>query len=84
MIRVRYFASLRERMNRGEDQLEVFVDQQTVVDVLAQLTLPDGQTLRELSMAETMMLSVNHEMVDRDHVVKDGDEIGIFPPVTGG
>ena len=71
-------------MSRGEDQLEVFVDQQTVVDVLAQLTLPDGQTLRELSMAETMMLSVNHEMVDRDHVVKDGDEIGIFPPVTGG
>ena len=84
MIQVKYFASLRERMSRGEDQLEVFVDQQTVVDVLAQLTLPDGQTLQELSMAETMMLSVNHEMVDRDHVVKDGDEIGIFPPVTGG
>ena len=84
MIRVRYFASLRERMSRGEDQLEVFVDQQTVADVLAQLTLPDGQTIQELSMAETMMLSVNHEMVDRDHVVKDGDEIGIFPPVTGG
>ena len=84
MIRVRYFASLRERMSRGEDKLEVFVDQQTVADVLAQLTLPDGQTLQELSMAETMMLSVNHEMVDRDHVVKDGDEIGIFPPVTGG
>ena len=71
-------------MSRGEDQLEVFVDQQTVADVLAQLTLPDGQTLQELSNAETMMLSVNHEMVDRDHVVKDGDEIGIFPPVTGG
>ena len=84
MIRVRYFASLRERMSRGEDQLEVFVDQQTVADVLAQLTLPDGQTIQELSMAETMMLSVNHEMVDRDHVVRDGDEIGIFPPVTGG
>ena len=84
MIRVRYFASLRERMSRGEDQLEVFVDQQTVADVLAQLTLPDGQTLQELSMAETMMLSVNHVTVDRDHGVKDGDEIGILPPVKGG
>ena len=31
-----------------------------------------------------MMLSVNHEMVDIDHVVKEGDEIGVFPPVTGG
>lgn len=84
MIRVKYFASLRERMTRAEDQIEVSGDQLTLADVLARLTLPDGQTLQQLSLAETMMLSVNHEMVDTDHVVKDGDEIGIFPPVTGG
>ena len=84
MIRVKYFASLRERMSRSEDQLQVSDDQLTVSDVLAQLTLAEGQTLQQLSLAETMMLSVNHEMVDMDHVVKDGDEIGVFPPVTGG
>ena len=84
MIRVKYFASLRERMSRGEDQLEVFDEQLTLAEVLAQLTLPDGQTLQQLSLAETMMLSVNHEMVDMDHLVKDGDEVGVFPPVTGG
>ena len=84
MIRVKYFASLRERMSRGEDQLEVSDDPLMLADVLAQLTLPDGQTLQQLSLAETMMLSVNHEMVDMDHAVKDGDEIGVFPPVTGG
>jgi len=84
MIRVKYFASLRERMSRGEDLIEVSGDQLTLADVLARLTLPDGQTLQQLSLAETMMLSVNHEMVDIDHVVIDGDEIGIFPPVTGG
>ena len=84
MIRVKYFASLRERMSRGEDQIKVSDDQLTLADVLARLTLPDGQTLKELSLAETMMLSVNHEMVEMDHVVKEGDEIGVFPPVTGG
>ena len=84
MIRVKYFASLRERMNRGEDQIEVFEDQLTLADVLARLTLPDGRTLQQLSLAEPMMFSVNHEMVDMDHVVKEGDEIGVFPPVTGG
>ena len=84
MIRVKYFASLRERMSRGEDQIEVSGDQLTLADVLARLTLPDGQTLQQLSLAETMMLSVNHEMVGIDHVVKEGDEIGVFPPVTGG
>ena len=84
MIRVKYFASLRVRMSRGEDQLQVSDDQLTVSDVLAQLTLAEGQTLQQLSLAETMMLSVNHEMVDMDHVVKDGDEIGVFPRVSGG
>ncbi len=84
MIRVKYFASLRERMNRGEDQIKVSDDQLTLADVLARLTLPDGQTLQQLSLVETMMLSVNHEMVEMDHVVKEGDEIGVFPPVTGG
>ena len=84
MITVKYFAGLRERMSRGEDQLQISNDLLTVADVLAQLTLLDGQTLQQLSLAETMMLSVNHEMVDMDHVVKDGDEIGVFPPVTGG
>ena len=84
MIRVKYFASLRERMNRGEDQIEVSDDQLTLADVLARLTLPDGQTLQQLSLGETMMLSVNHEMVEMDHLVKEGDEIGVFPPVTGG
>ena len=84
MIKVKYFASLRERMRRGEDQLQISNDLLTVADVLAQLTLLDGQTLQQLSLAETMMLSVNHQMVDMDHVLKDGDEIGVFPPVTGG
>ena len=84
MIRVKYFASLRERMNRGEDQIEVSDDRLTLADVLARLTLPDGQTLQQRSLGETMMLSVNHEMVEMDHAVKEGDEIGVFPPVTGG
>ena len=40
MIRVKYFASLRERMSRGEDLIEVSGDQLTLADVLARLTLP--------------------------------------------
>ena len=40
MIRVKYFASLRERMSRGEDLIEVSGDQLTLADVLARLTPP--------------------------------------------
>jgi len=57
---------------------------QTVAEVLASIEVPDGQTLLTLFESETLLLAVNHEMVSIDHPVTDGDEIGVFPPVTGG
>ena len=37
--------------------------------------------LRDLSV---IRVAVNHEYVGRDHPIRDGDEVGLFPPVTGG
>jgi molybdopterin synthase sulfur carrier subunit len=38
-------------------------------------------TLRE---GERLMMAVNQEIVRPEAPIRDGDEIGIFPPVTGG
>ena len=84
MIRVRYFASLRARLSRDGDSIESSSSAQTVAEVLASIEVPDGQTLLTLFESETLLLAVNHEMVSIDHPVTDGDEIGVFPPVTGG
>jgi len=84
MIRVRYFASLRARLSRDSDSIENPLGAQTVAEVLASIEVPDGLTLLTLFESETLLLAVNHEMVSIDHPVTDGDEIGVFPPVTGG
>lgn len=75
-VTVKYFASLRETMGRGEDTVGYAVGL-TVADVWARVT--EGG-----SVAEGTLTSVNFEYVEFDHVVSDGDEVAFFPPVTGG
>jgi sulfur-carrier protein len=75
-ITVRYFASLREQLGRGEDRLEAG-DAHTAAGVWAR-AVPDR------AMPERILIAINQEYADGDHPVRDGDEVAFFPPVTGG
>lgn len=76
MITIRYFASLRESIGRAEDRIEAGgID--TVADVWARLG-------RDTQLPERVLIAVNHEYTGLDHPLKDGDEVALFPPVTGG
>ena len=75
-ISVRYFASLKDRLGRSNDQLEA-QEGLTVAGVWESLH-PD------LPMPATVLSAVNREYGDPDQIVKDGDEVAFFPPVTGG
>ncbi len=75
-IRVKYFASLRERLGRGEASVDA-ATVSTVLDVWNSAT--PGQ-----AMPGNLLAAVNQEHAELDHPVKDGDEVAFFPPVTGG
>ncbi|MCK4841313.1 MAG: molybdopterin converting factor subunit 1 [Methylococcales bacterium] len=75
-IKVRYFASLKELVGRSEDQLP-FVGNLTVADVLKQAN-------KNKVIPNNILAAVNMEYVAFETVVKDGDEVAFFPPVTGG
>ena len=75
-IKVRYFASLKESVGRSEDLL-VCADLSTVRDVW-RCANP------EKPIPGNVLAAVNMDYVDLDSVVKDGDEVAFFPPVTGG
>ncbi len=74
-IKVKLFASLRERIGVDETQLQL----------AAGATAADGwQAVTPLAMPENLLMAVNLEYVDQHHALQDGDELAFFPPVTGG
>ncbi len=75
-VTVKFFARLREEMGRSEQSLTDW-ESGTVIDVWS--TVCGDHPLQEHVMA-----AVNQEYVDREHLVRDGDEVAFFPPVTGG
>ncbi|HEU5316462.1 MAG TPA: molybdopterin converting factor subunit 1 [Chloroflexota bacterium] len=77
-VRLRYFASIRERLGRTTEELEV----------------PEGALVSEVwerLVAECPALeqqryrpAVNQEYTSPGHVLRDGDELVFIPPVSGG
>ena len=52
--------------------------------LLAALRQRGGPFAAELAAGRAFRVAVNQEVVALDHPVKAGDEVAIFPPVTGG
>jgi molybdopterin synthase sulfur carrier subunit len=83
-MKLLYFAWLRARIGHAE---EIFQKPAEVNDVAGLLKwLRDrgplhAEALRDLSVVR---VAVNQEYVGPDHPIREGDEIAIFPPVTGG
>ncbi len=75
-IRVRYFASLRERMGREAEQIDLG-GSATVADVWACVAAGEAPP-------PNLLAAVNLEYAALDRTVRDGDEVAFFPPVTGG
>ena len=75
-IKIRYFASLKERVGHSEIEL----------DLAAPLSARNiwQQLNPDLALTENLLAAVNLEYVNLDTEVKDGDELAFFPPVTGG
>ena len=79
-IRLRYFASLRERLRRSEETLEVPAD--ATVETVWNL-LKNRHPELEV-MERSIAFAVAQEYVDKAHPLQDNDELAFIPPVSGG
>jgi molybdopterin synthase sulfur carrier subunit len=73
---IKYFASLREKVGRAEDVLDMS-EPATVAELWQRLH-------DDALLPDTLRVAINHEFAMPDDMVQPGDEIAFFPPVTGG
>ncbi len=79
-IQMRYFAFVREQLGKSKETIEL-ADGSTVGQALDLVLTPSPR----LSNARSaMMVMVNQAYQPIDHVLADGDEVAIIPPVSGG
>ena len=81
MIKVLFFAQVRELV--GCDSLTLEREFQSVEALRQQLAARGDRWALALEEGR-LLAAVNQTLVSFDHPVVSGDEVALFPPVTGG
>lgn len=84
MTRLVYFAWVRERIGKAEEELSLPASVVTVADLLTHLKTLGEEYETALHFPEAIRVAINLEHVDHLEPIAGAREIGIFPPMTGG
>lgn len=76
-IRLRYFAGLRERRGRTDEQIDVAPG--TTAGALYRALFPPGP-----EGALPVLYAINQSYATADTALEDGDELVFVPPLGGG
>ena len=83
-MRILYFAWLRERVGMAEETVTPPSDVRDVASLLAWLRGRGGAYEAALADSTMVRVAVNQDYARAEDPVAPGDEIALFPPVTGG
>ena len=79
-----YFAWVRERIGKGEEEIVLPENVVTVRDLLEHLKGLGEEYENALQYTNVIRVAINQEHVEHDEPIAGAREIGIFPPMTGG
>lgn len=82
-ITVLFFAGLRERAGAGMREMAWPAAGAPVSHLLAALAAQDAALAAAVGSPD-LRIAVNQRYADPDTLVRPGDEVALFPPVTGG
>lgn len=83
MLTILYFASLRETVGKASESRALPANP-TVAGLVAELRSRGDAWAAALDAGKRWRVAVNQEMASLDTPLRAGDEVAIFPPVTGG
>lgn len=82
--RLVYFAWVRERIGKSEEELDIPETVVTVRDLLHWLRTQGETYEHALQAPEAIRVALNQEHADHRETIAGVREIGLFPPMTGG
>jgi molybdopterin converting factor subunit 1 len=83
-VKIVYFAWLKEKAGRGEEQVNLPDGVTDVGSLIGWLKTRDAGAAAAFADLSAVRAAVNQEYVKLDHPVAADDEVAFFPPVTGG
>lgn len=78
---VLFFATIKLRTGVSKAQIELAQDAPTVQDLLDEVVKIYPKIEASLS---SLLVAVNKEFASKDQILRENDEIALFPPVSGG
>ena len=84
MVRLVYLARLREALGTGAESVDLPHEVATVTDLLEWLSRRGDAWKKELASGRAIRIAVNHDIAGPQTPIRAGDEVALFPPVTGG
>lgn len=84
LIRVRYFARMREAVARDMESLQLPSSVQTVGDLRRWMAERGEPWSAAFAHIRPLRAALDLQFVRDDAVLVDGCEVAFFPPVTGG
>ena len=83
-VRILYFASLREKLGKDAEEIELPAGVATIAGLRSHLRSRGGAWAEALAEGKLLRAAVNQDMSQPTAAIKAGDEVAFFPPVTGG
>ena len=83
-MKVRYFAWVRERVGRAEEEVEPPPGVTKVADLIAWLAGRDEGYAAAFAEPTIVRAALDHDHVEHDAPIAQAKEVAFFPPMTGG
>ena len=83
-MKIRYFAWLRERLDRGEEEISPPESVRTIADLIDWLRARDPAAEAAMAKPELIKAAIDTELVPHSATIAGARVIALFPPMTGG
>ena len=83
-VKLRYFAWVRERVGKTEEEVELPVAVATVAELMIWLAARGEEYAHAFANPKGIRAAIDRSHVRPETAIKGASEIAFFPPMTGG